>query len=95
MNKSRRKFSSSFKAKVTLEAIKEQKSINELCQEYNLQAAQIKSWKASFLSNATSVFENKSSLEEKTESFEKEKKDLYAKIGELQVSVDFLKKALS
>jgi transposase len=95
MNKSRRKFTSKFKAKVALAAIKEQKSISELAQEFNLQPVQINAWKKEFTDNATSIFESESNKKDKTEDFEKEKNELYAKIGKLQVDVDFLKNALS
>lgn len=90
MKKERRKFSSSFKAKVAIEAIKEVSTIQELASKYEIHANQISLWKKEFLDNANSVFESKR-IEKKDESKEKV---LYSKIGELQIEIDFLKKVL-
>ncbi len=56
MKKERRKFSSSFKAKVAIEAIKEHQTIQELAVKYELHPTQINTWKREFLDNAESVF---------------------------------------
>ncbi len=53
---SRRKFSPKFKAKVALEAIKEQQSIVELCQKYEISPAQIGQWKQLFFWRMHRVF---------------------------------------
>lgn len=45
MKKERRKFSASFKAKVAIEAIKEQQTIQELAVKYELHPTQINTWK--------------------------------------------------
>ena len=84
MKKSRRKFSASFKAKVAIEAIKEQQTIHELASKYEVQATQINTWKREFLSNAEAAFTT-GKPSSKDESKEKE---LYSKIGELQIQVD-------
>ncbi len=54
----RRKFTSSFKTKVVLEAIKERSSLAELAQKYELQPTQISAWKKDFLESASDVFES-------------------------------------
>lgn len=90
MKKERRKFSASFKAKVAIEAIKEQQTIQELAAKYELHPTQINTWKREFLDNAESVF-----ITDKSPSKDDSKeKELYSKIGELQIQVDFLKKVL-
>ncbi|BDC99074.1 transposase [Persicobacter psychrovividus] len=53
---SRRKFSPKFKAKVALEAIKEQQSIAELCQKYEISPAQIGQWKQLFFGECIECF---------------------------------------
>lgn len=55
---SRRKFSSKFKTKVVLEALKERMSMSELARKYEVQPYQISSWKKDFLNGAENVFEN-------------------------------------
>lgn len=90
MKKSRRKFSASFKAKVAIEAIKEQQTIHELASKYEVQATQINTWKREFLSNAEAAF----TTDKPSSKDESKEKELYSKIGELQIQVDFLKKVL-
>ncbi|MBK9151029.1 MAG: transposase [Saprospiraceae bacterium] len=54
---SRRKFSASFKAKVALEAIKNQKTLAELSKEFEINAVIISKWKSEFLENMAMVFD--------------------------------------
>lgn len=86
----RRKFTSEFKTKVVLEALKERSTLTELAQKYKLHPVQITNWKKDFLNGASSLFEGKGKKlgEEKTKA---ENEKLYAKIGQLQMEVDFLK----
>jgi transposase len=92
MKRVRRTFSAEFKAKVALDAIKEQMSMSELAQKHGLHPNQITEWKKQFLSNASAVF--KSGVDDSAAQSEKESEKLYKKIGQLQVEVDFLKKSL-
>ena len=88
----RRKFSADFKAKVALEAIKNQKTLAELSQQFDVNAVTISKWKAEFLENMSVVFERGGTpSSEGEESPETEK--LYAQIGQLKVELDFLKKS--
>ena len=89
----RRKFTSKFKTRVVLEALKEQQTIKELCQKYELAPQQLNSWKREFLSNAELVF-TKGGKSKKSEAQELEERYLKT-IGQQKVEIDFLKKALS
>jgi len=91
--KPRRKFKADFKAKVAIEAIKEQLTIEEICKKYELHPTQANLWKKEFLANAALLFdkENKASQEEDND---KKLQELYALIGQLKVENDFLKKKL-
>lgn len=90
MGQKRRKFSSAFKAKVALEAIKGKETLSELAHRFELHPNQISIWKQEFLEKSAMVFdEGKSS---KTEDVNVEK--LYATIGQLKMENDFLKKNL-
>ena len=90
--KSRRKFSSSFKSKVALEAVKGLKTINEIASSYGLQPSQVTEWKRILVENMSEVFEKEDHSKEK--EFEKEKEELLKIIGELKVHNDFYKKKL-
>ena len=87
--KGKRKFSPEFRAKVALEAIKGQKTLNELSKEYELTPKQISDWKKEFLVKAALVF----TKESPDLSKEKEIHELHARIGQLDMMVDFLKKS--
>lgn len=86
--KSRRKFSSVFKSKVALEAIREQSSLSELSEKYELEVSQISKWKREFMDKSSLVFD----IEKPKKTTEKETQKLYEKIGRLEVQIDFLKK---
>jgi len=88
----RRKFTSKFKTKVALEAIKERSSLTELSKKYEVHAQQISTWKREFIDGAERIFES-TTKSKKTESEEKE--DALLKIiGTQKVELDFLKKNL-
>jgi len=88
----RRKFKGDFKSKVVLEALKERSTTEELAKRYELHPNQISTWKKEFLSKAASVFDEKVSDADKCREADIE--TLYAKIGQLKVENDFLKKKL-
>ncbi|QHT65353.1 transposase [Rhodocytophaga rosea] len=91
MKKTRRKFTAAFKAKVALEALKERETLAALSARFEVHANQISLWKQEFLTNSELVFSS-------TEGKEKEEQvnldALYAKIGQLEMERDFLKKSL-
>ena len=81
-----------FKARVALEAIKEQKTIDELSSIYQVHATQITKWKKRALEGLEQLFSDKWKKDE-------EKKDellkaLYEQIGKLKVEGDWLKKKI-
>lgn len=88
--KKRKTYTSGFKTKVVLEALQERESIQELGKKYDLHPNQISTWKSQFMSGATSVFEKGVNKNDD----EKEKTELFKKVGQLQMEVDFLKKVL-
>jgi transposase-like protein len=91
MSKSRRVFSKEFKSKVVLEALKEKSTIEVLAKKYELLPNQISMWKAEAIKNISAVFSIEKAVAKKTE-IPQEK--LYARIGELTLENDFLKKKL-
>ena len=93
MKKQRRKFSKEFKLQVVLEALKERLTLSELSQKYELHPNQISAWKQDFLTKAGQVFSTPVP-ELAVAEVEAEKEKLYAKIGQLQMEVEFLKKKL-
>ena len=91
MRSKRRNHSPGFKAKVALAAIKGDRTIAELSQQFSVHPNQISSWKKQLMENAESAFGGGSGNKALGE---KQVKDLHAKIGELTLENDFLSKAL-
>lgn len=87
----RRNHSPSFKAKVALAAIRGDRTLAELAEQYDVHPNQITDWKKRLMSGAEEVFgEGASSSDGKEQEAEK----LHAKIGRLTMENDFLAKAL-
>lgn len=86
----KRKFTKEFKAKVALEAIKGQRTLNELAKEYDVHPNQIGMWKKKLLEVAPEVFSR--GKDRDAERAKEERDRLYKKVGQLQVEVDWLKK---
>ncbi len=57
MKKNRRQHSADFKSKVALEALKEQKTLSQLCEQYTLHANQICDWKKVIIEHSSSLFD--------------------------------------
>lgn len=92
MKRKRRKFSAAFKAKVAIEALKERQTLSELAERFELHPNQISQWKLAFLENSESVFDQGKPKKDKPEV---NLDQLYAKIGQLEMERDFLKKSLA
>lgn len=88
--KKRKNYSSGLKTKVVLEALQERESLQEIGKKYEIHPNQISTWKSQFLANANVVFE-KGNIKSDDD---KEKDELFKKVGQLQIENDFLKKVL-
>lgn len=91
MKKTRRNHAPAFKAKVALEAAREEATITELSRKYALHTNQIRAWKEQLLSGAVGLFASGVEVQRDQDDLVK---DLHAKIGELTVERDFLSTAL-
>lgn len=87
----RRNHSPGYKAKVAMAALRGDKTLAELSQQYDVHPNQIVDWKKRLVSGAEELFENGA---HRAEDSEQKVKELHAKIGELTMDRDFLSKAL-
>ncbi len=91
--KKRRRFTSEFKSKVALEALREQQPVHEIAKRYEVHPTQVTEWKKALLANAGSAFESDKARRDEALK-RKQKEDRYLKqVGQLQMEVDFLKEA--
>lgn len=89
----RRQFSAQFKAKVALEAMRGELSMAELATKYDVHPNMIAGWKRRLVEEAANVFER--GKRDADQASETQIKELHAKIGQLTIESDFLKKGLS
>ena len=90
MTRQRRQFSADWKAKIALEAIKGQRTIQEIASHYEVHPTQVTQWKKELLARAAEIFSGAKKGEAQAE--EVLKAELYQQIGKLLVEVDWLKK---
>jgi transposase-like protein len=88
--KTRRLHSPAFKAKVALEAIKAERTINEIAGDYEVHPVQVQQWKRQALEAMTSAFCSKK--DHAQADHEALTAQLYQQSGQLKVEVDWLKK---
>ena len=88
MSKKRRNFTAEFKAKVVLELLEGEKTLNEVASKYNILPKSLKQWKKQFLENAVLAFDKSvvvKEYKEKIKVLEKEKNAIAKKLGEVRV----------
>ncbi|MEB0140901.1 helix-turn-helix domain-containing protein [Undibacterium sp. CCC2.1] len=91
MSENKRKiFSGAQKAKVAVEAIKGEKTINQIAQEFGVHPTQVSQWKKELLENSDSLFEAKRGP--KPVSTQNDPDRLYAKIWQQNMELDWFKK---
>ena len=84
----RRKFTAEFKAKVALEALRGDRTIQEIAARHQVHPNQVSAWKRQAVDGVGEVFSN--GADQVRRDHEAEIHDLHAKIGQLTVERDFL-----
>ena len=88
----RRRFSADFKARVALEALRGDRTVQEIAAKHKVHPNQVSTWKRQAVDGLGEVFSN--GVDRARRDHESEVRDLHAKIGELMVERDFLARGL-
>jgi len=91
----RKRFTAEFKTNVVLTLLKEEKQIGEVAAEHEISPNQLRNWRREFLENAIMVFsqsKQEKELRAKEKAIEEERNQLMAKVGQLTIENDWLKK---
>lgn len=90
MGNMRRNHDAAFKARVALEAIREEKTVAQIAAEHGVHPNQIRQWRQQLLEEVSQLFsDRRRSAEKDSEELQSE---LYRQIGQLKVELDWLKK---
>jgi len=92
MGKKKQSYTAEFKARVALEAVRGDLTINEISSKHKIHSTQINRWKQEALSLIKSGFNGKRKREEQND--QQLIDDLYRQIGQLKCENDFLKKSV-
>jgi len=93
MSTKRKTYSAEFKAKVVLEVLEGNETLNQIASKYELLPANVKNWKKQFLENMSLAFDKSTVVKEykeKIEVLQKDKDSMAKKVGELTLEKDFL-----
>ncbi|WP_340085184.1 IS3 family transposase [Siminovitchia sp. FSL H7-0308] len=94
--KKRNRYTAEFKAKVVLEVLREEQTVNEIAAKYELSPVMVSRWKAEFLERSSMVFEKgPSEVDKVRKEYESKQENLEKLVGQLTVEVDWLKKNLA
>lgn len=86
----RKQFTAGFKAKVAVEAIKGQRTAQEIGSIYGIHPTQVTTWKRQLVAQAPEIFTRGGAHD--SDAVEQEKAELYQQIGRLQMELDWLQK---
>ena len=87
-----KKWSSSAKFEIALQALKNETTLNEICKKYEVSPSQVHAWKKQLLEKGSQVFSKNDKTSKIIAEHEETKRVLYETVGQLTVERDFLKK---
>ena len=93
MSTKRKTYSADFKAKLVLEVLEGEKSINEIASQYGVLPVSLKNWKKQFLENMSLAFDKSTVVKEyknEIEDLQKSNDNLAKKVGNLTIEKEFL-----
>jgi transposase len=86
----KKKFTAKEKAKIALEALREEETLVQIASKYGVHVNQISRWKNQLREDASNIFSDKRKKDNK--DLEKKIEDLYKIIGQRELELEWLKK---
>ena len=93
MGRKRQTFSKDFKAKVVLEALREESTIQEIAVKHGVHPNQISQWKSQAIAGMADLFERPNKKSQEVRQQEEKESEYLKTIGKQKVEIDFLKKS--
>jgi transposase-like protein len=90
-----KKWSSSAKFEIALQAIKNETTLNEICKKYEVSPSQVHAWKKQLLEEGVKLFNKADNSTKLIAEHEEKQRVLYETVGQLTIERDYLKKCWS
>jgi len=93
MSKKRKVYSADFKAKLVLEVLEGEKTLNEVASQYEILPKNLQNWKKQFLENMSLAFDKSAVVKEyknEIDELQKSNDNLAKKVGNLTIEKEFL-----
>ena len=92
MGRKRQTFSKNFKARVVLEALREESTIQEIAVKHGVHPNQVSQWKSQVIAGMEDIFERPNKKSQKVRQQEEKESEYLKTIGKQKVEIEFLKK---
>lgn len=89
----RKSYNANFKFRVAVAAIKNDKTIAQICQQFEVSASLVHKWKKAFLEEGEALFSDRNKSKKNADHQAKKIQTLYETVGQLTLERDFLKKS--
>ena len=89
----RKKWSAQAKFEIALLSLKEEMTLNEICTRYEVAPSQVHAWKKKLRDCGEELFQKADKSKGRADKYKTKEQQLFAKIGQLTMERDFLKKA--
>jgi transposase-like protein len=88
----KKSYTNDFKAKLVIELLREEQTMNQLAGSYGVHVTQLAKWKKAVLEGIPELLGDKRKRDDREKEHEEELQELYAQIGELTTKLNWLKK---
>jgi len=88
-----KKWSSAAKFDIAIQAVKGDKTINEICTKYGVSPSQVHLWKKQLLEDGKQLFDRGAKKKKNKQAIENQTRIFHEKVGQLTMERDFLKKS--